>query len=255
MRIALAAEPLRTDWLYPNLEIPGVEVISTSRRGGVSTDMFRGFNVGAHVGDCPEAVEQNRKALYQHLDDARTITWLRQVHGTRVIHGPSEYAQDVEADGVWSDEAGFACAVMTADCLPVVLADREGQCVAAVHCGWRGLAGGILQRAVQALPVKSNRLVAWLGPAIGPTAFEVGGDVLAAFYLSEDDLAVHPIPSVSDKYFLDLNVLAGRQLLALGLDASHIMGGDICTYSDPERFYSFRRDGETGRMVTLIMKQ
>jgi YfiH family protein len=179
---------------------------------------------------------------------------LNQVHGTRVIHAPSEYVKGIEADAVWTDEPGFACAVMTADCLPVILADVEGQCVAAAHCGWRGLAGDILKRTIEALPVDPSRLVAWLGPAIGPSAFEVGGDVLAAFYLAEEDPAVRPIPETDNKYFLDLNILAGRQLLALGLDPSHVSGGDTCTYSEPPRFYSYRRDGETGRMVTLILK-
>ena len=122
--------------------------------------------------------------------------------------------------------------------------------VAAAHCGWR-----VLQafETIEAMPVDPSRSLAWLG-AIGPSAFEVGDDVLAAFYLAEDDLAVHPIPEADNKYFLDLNILAGRQLLVLGLHPSQISGGGTCTYSDPQRFYSYRRDGETGRMVTLILK-
>lgn len=242
-------------WLRPEMGARGVEVMSTTRAGGVSTGKFAGFNVGVHVGDSDEAVQANRKMLHQQIPSVSTITWLNQVHGTRVIHAPSEYEEGVEADAVWSDEPGFACAVMTADCLPVVLADIEGRCVAAVHGGWRGLAGGILKRTVEAMPVDADRLFAWLGPAIGPSAFEVGGDVLAAFYLADDDLAVHPIPELNDKYFLDLNILVGRQLLALGIDPGHVSGGDTCTYSDPQRFYSYRRDGGTGRMVTLILKK
>ena len=242
------------DWLRPDIGARGVQVISTTRAGGASTGRFAGFNLGGHVGDSDEAVRANRQILHAQLPSVTTITWLNQVHGTRVIHAPSQYAKGVEADAVWSDESGIACAVMTADCLPVVLADVDGQCVAAAHCGWRGLAGGILKCTVEAMPVDTSRLVAWLGPAIGPSAFEVGGDVLAAFYLGEDDLAVHPIPETDNKYFLDLNILAGRQLLALGLDPSHVSGGDTCTYSDPQRFYSYRRDGQTGRMVTLILK-
>ena len=255
MRTGLAADAASNDWLRPDIGARGIQVISTTRAGGASTGNFAGFNVGGHVGDSDEIVQANRQLLYGQLALASTITWLNQVHGTRVIHAPSEYSKSVEADAVWSDESGFACAVMTADCLPVILADVEGRCVAAAHCGWRGLAGGILKRTIEAMPVDPSRLVAWLGPAIGPSAFEVGGDVLAAFYLSEDDLAVHPIPETDDKYFLDLNILAGRQLLTLGLDPSQISGGDTCTYSDPQRFYSYRRDGETGRMVTLILKK
>ena len=242
-------------WLRPEMGAPGVEVISTTRAGGVSSGKFAGFNVGGHVGDSDEAVQANRQMLHHQIASVSTITWLNQVHGTRVIHAPSEYEEGVEADAVWSDEPGFACAVMTADCLPIVLADIEGRCVAAVHGGWRGLAGGILRRTVEAMPVDADRLFAWLGPAIGPNAFEVGGDVLAAFYLADDDLAVHPIPELNDKYFLDLNILVGRQLLALGIDPGHVSGGDTCTYSDPQRFYSYRRDGDTGRMVTLILKK
>ena len=254
MRTGLAADA-SDDWLRPDIGARGIQVISTTRAGGASTGNFAGLNVGDHVGDSDEIVQANRQTLYSQLPPASTITWLNQVHGTRVIHAPSEYSEGVEADAVWSDEPGFACAVMTADCLPVILADVEGRYVAATHCGWRGLAGGILKRVIEAMPVDPSRLVAWLGPAIGPGAFEVGGDVLAAFYLAEDDLAVHPIPETDDKYFLDLNILAGRQLLALGLNPSHISGGDTCTYSDPQRFYSYRRDGETGRMVTLILKK
>ena len=251
----MAVEAQNDDWLRPDMGIRGVEVISTTRSDGVSTGSYEGLNVGDHVGDSDQAVERNRRKLHEKITSVRTIAWLRQVHGTRVIHAPSEYQEGVEADAVWSDEAGFACAVMTADCLPVVLADNEGQCVAAVHCGWRGLAGGILKRTIEAMPVTAEHLVAWLGPAIGPSAFEVGAEVLAAFYLAEGDIAVHPIPGSNDKYFLDLNVLAGRQLAELGLDPSHILGGDTCTFSDASRFYSYRRDGQTGRMATLIIKK
>ena len=253
MTTGLAADA-SNDWLRPDIGARGIQVISTTRAGGASTGNFAGFNVGGHVGDSDEIVQANRQLLYGQLARASTITWLNQVHGTRVIHAPSEYSKSVEADAVWSDESGFACAVMTADCLPVMLADVDGKYVAAAHCGWRGLAGGILKRTIEAMPVDPSRLVAWLGPAIGPSAFEVGGDVLAAFYLAKDDLAVHTIPVTDNKYFLDLNILAGRQLLALGLDPSLVSGGYTCTYSDPKRFYSYRREGETGRMVTLILK-
>ena len=254
MRIGLVADASH-DWLRPDIGARGIQVISTTRAGGASTGKFAGFNVSGHVGDIDEVVQANRQILYGQLPPASTITWLSQVHGTRVIHAPSEYSKGVEADAVWSDEPRLACAVMTADCLPIILSDVEGRCVAAAHCGWRGLAGGILRRTIEAMPVDPSRLVAWLGPAIGPSAFEVGNDVLAAFYLAEDDLAVRLIPETDNKYFLDLNILAGRQLLALGLDPSHISGGDTCTYSDPQRFYSYRRDGQTGRMVTLILKK
>ena len=133
-----------------------------------------------------------------------------------------------------------------------MLTDIQGRCIAAVHGGWRGLASHILRETIEALPVAPEELVAWLGPAIGPTAFEVGGDVLAAFYLAETDAAVRPVSGVEDKYLLDLNMIAGRQLLALGLRAENISGGEICTFSNPDHFYSHRRDGVTGRMATAI---
>ena len=137
------------DWLRPDIGARGSQVISTTRTGGASTGNFAGFNVGSHVGDAYEAVQANRQMLRGQLPSASTVTWLNQVHGTRVIYAPSEYSKGVEADAAWSDEPGFACAVMTADCLPVILADVEGQCVAAAHCGWRGLAGGILKRTLR----------------------------------------------------------------------------------------------------------
>jgi copper oxidase (laccase) domain-containing protein len=139
--------------------VRGMQVISTTRAGGASTGRFAGLNVGGHVGDSDEIVQANRQMLCEQLPPGSTITWLNQVHGTRVIHAPSEYVKGIEADAVWTDEPGFACAVMTADCLPVILADVEGQCVAAAHCGWRGLAGDILKRTIEALLKRIQRSV------------------------------------------------------------------------------------------------
>ena len=239
-------------WLQPDLGVTGIRVVSTTRQGGASEGRYAGLNLGDHLSDAAAHVEQNRAVLEAFLPAERTITWLKQVHGTRVVSAASEYAPSIEADAIWTDNKAFACTVMTADCLPIVLADIRGRCIAAVHGGWRGLASHILRKTVEALPVPSDELVAWLGPAIGPTAFEVGGDVLAAFYLAETDAAVRPVSGVEDKYLVDLNMIAGRQLLALGLRADNISGGEICTFSNPDRFFSHRRDGVTGRMATAI---
>ena len=249
----MAAEDISADWIRPNLGIPGVAVLSTTRVGGVSRGAFSGLNVGDHVGDSDHAVGENRIRLARQLPMDSQITWLKQVHGTHVIHAPTEYYPGVEADAVWTDRAGYACTIMSADCLPLVLADSDGRCVAAIHGGWRGLAAGIIRSTIAALPADPGRLVAWLGPAIGPLAFEVGDDVLAAFFLSDDDEAVQSVSHVPGKYNLNLTTIAQRQLLACGVDAGNISGGDLCTFSDAQRFYSFRRDGQTGRMATLIL--
>lgn len=241
-----------SSWLQPDLGIPGVGVVSTTRQGGSSVGRYAGLNLGRHVGDDDHHVQQNRTELGAVLPSDCDITWLSQVHGKRVLHAPSDYVANVEADAVWTDSKAFACCVMTADCLPIVLADVHGRCVAAVHGGWRGLASDIVRETVNALPVSPETLIAWLGPAIGPTAFEVGGDVLAAFYLAETDAAVCAVPGVADKYRLDLNMIAGRQLLSLGLRAENVLGGEICTFSNPTHFYSHRRDGVTGRMATVV---
>ena len=248
----MVVESSASTWLQPDLGVPGVRVVSTTRQGGSSEGAYGGLNLGDHVGDEAAHVEQNRAIFEVFLPAERTITWLKQVHGTRVLNATSEYVPSIEADAIWTDNQAYACTVMTADCLPVVLTDIRGRCIAAVHGGWRGLASNILRKTVETLPVAPDDLVAWLGPAIGPTAFEVGGDVLAAFYLAETDAAVQVLSTAENKYLLDLNMIAGRQLLALGLRAENISGGEICTFSNPDHFFSHRRDGVTGRMATAI---
>ena len=195
----MVAESPASTWLQPDLGVPGIRVVSTTRQGGSSEGRYAGLNLGDHVSDDAECVDQNRAILEAFLPSKRTITWLKQVHGTRVLNAASEYAPSIEGDAIWTDNKAFACTVMTADCLPIVLADIHGRCIAAVHGGWRGLASHILRETIEALPVAPEELVAWLGPAIGPTAFEVGGDVLAAFYLAETDAAVRPVSGVEEQ--------------------------------------------------------
>lgn len=217
-------------------------------------------------------MEANRKTLQSLLPAGTTVQWLRQVHGTTVVRA-SRGAIAPEADACWTDELGIACAVLTADCLPVLFCDRSATVVAAAHAGWRGLCNGVLEATVAALPVDPGELLAWLGPAIGPTAFEVGPEVHDVFVEAAHFEAAHagaartgaiaspgaeveaafaPSPRPGH-YLLDLYALARMRLREAGVGA--VYGGGLCTLSDPRRFYSYRRDGTTGRMASLIQLQ
>jgi YfiH family protein len=221
------------------------------RTGGASGGPFASLNLGGHVGDDPAAVVENRIRLARALDLPAEPLWLDQVHGCDVARfGDTEAPQ---ADASVALERGQVCAVLVADCLPVLLTDREGTCVAAAHAGWRGLAAGVIEKAVESLPVEPARLVAWLGPAIGPGAFEVGPEVREQF------LAIDPTaeglfrPSHGGRCLADLFSLARRRLASAGVASVH--GGGLCTVSDPGRFFSYRRDGMTGRLAALIWRQ
>lgn len=246
----VTAHCIEPDWPAP----PGVLALSTTRIGGVSTGVFAGYNLAAHVGDLPEAVAANRVRLLSGLPTGTAIRWLEQVHGAGVVEarggGPAP-----RADACWTRSPGLACAVMTADCLPVLLSDRRGEVVAAAHAGWRGLLAGVLEAAVAAMGVAPSEILAWLGPAIGPGAFEVGPEVRSQFLESSlGDAAGRCFTPGFDKkehYFADLYQLARLQLAACGVTRSY--GSGFCTFSDPARFYSYRRDGQTGRMASLIL--
>lgn len=220
---------------------------------------YSGFNVALHVGDDPAQVMAHRQALCRRLQLRRAPQWLEQVHGIRVIE-----AQDDDlvrtADGCFTSNAGLACAVMTADCLPVLMVNREESRVAAVHAGWRGLADGILASAVAAFDEAPDNVLVYLGPAISGAAFEVGVDVLETFFERarstdhSEKIARAFTPGVRPlHFFADLYALARAELQALGV--SNIYGGNFCTFTDDERFYSYRRDGVTGRMASLIWLQ
>lgn len=233
-----------------------VHALSTTRRGGVSRPPYDdaagggGLNLGTHVGDLPDAVMRNRILLRAGLP--AEPAWLTQVHGTRVVDAATVSGAP-EADGSISDRPGVVCAIMTADCLPVLLADAAGRVVGAAHAGWRGLAAGVLERTVEAmLAAGAERVLAWLGPCIGPQAFEVGDDVRSAFaHLGPAAAAAfHPIERVPGKYHADLPALARLALARAGV--SDVAGGNACTVSDAAQFYSFRRDRVTGRMASLI---
>lgn len=238
------------DWLIPDWPAPAnVRACVTTRSGGVSAAPFDSFNLGDHVEDDPAAVASNR----QHLVEALGCqpAWLRQVHG--IVVAEADPAIVIEADGNWTATPGIACTAMTADCLPALFCDRAGTRVAAAHAGWRGLAGGVLEATVQALGVAPHELLVWLGPAIGPAAFEVGAEVREAFVRQHAEAVSAFLPSVNaDKFMADIYQLARIRLAAIGVTA--VSGGGLCTYNDP-RFYSYRRSARTGRFASLIWLQ
>ncbi|HEX4895473.1 MAG TPA: peptidoglycan editing factor PgeF [Solimonas sp.] len=238
---------LRADWPAP----PGVHALQTLRGQGASIGPWAGLNLGDHCGDEPACVAANRLALREGLHLPGEPGWLRQVHGTAVARLPATVPLP-EADAAWTDRAGVVCAILTADCLPVVLAADDGSVVAAAHAGWRGLAGGVLEATVAALPVAPQRLRAWMGAAIGPAAFEVGPEVRAAFVGRDPATAVAFRPGAGDRWLADLYALARRRLMQMGV--SRVDGGGECTYGAADRWYSFRRDRLCGRMATLIWR-
>jgi len=241
---------LPADWPAP----PGVRALTTLRYGlGISRPPFDTFNLGARCGDAPEAVEENRRQLAAALALPSVPRWLRQVHGVGVAVDPS--GDEPEADAAVTGEAGLVLAILTADCLPVVLAARDGSVIAAAHAGWRGLAAGVLESTVAAMPVPGAQLVAWLGPAAGPQAYEVGAEVRAAFVDADPGAVTAFVPTRSGHWHMDLYQLARRRLVAAGLAAEAVYGGGLCTMSDPARFFSHRRDGRSGRLATLAWKE
>jgi len=237
------------DWITPDWPAPSwVRAVTTTRAGGVSTGPYASFNLATHVEDDPAAVAGNRRLLRTSLALPAEPLWLTQVHGRGIVEAGAA-AVDAEGDGAIGRAPGQVCAVLTADCLPVLLCDRAGTCVAAVHAGWRGLAAGVVEAAVQAMGLPASSLIAWLGPAIGPHAFEVGADVRDTF-IARDPMAAGAFQPHGERWHADLYQLVRRQLACLGITA--VSGGEWCTHTDAERFYSYRRDGRTGRMATLI---
>ncbi|MHB1186723.1 peptidoglycan editing factor PgeF [Thiobacillus sp.] len=221
----------------------------TTRGGGVSQTPWTSLNLGDHVGDEPAHVAANRARLRQHLP--AEPGWLRQVHSARVIELGRE--PNPEADAAFTREPGQVCAVLTADCLPVLFCDRAGSVVAAAHAGWRGLADGVLEATVAAMQVPPGEILAWMGAAIGPQAFEVGDEVRQAFVAqhAEADIAFMPHPvSVPGKWLADIYQLARIRLRQAGVKA--VYGGGRCTFNEAATFYSYRREGITGRMASLI---
>ena len=238
---------LAHDWIVPDWPAPArVKACVTTRAGGVSVAPFDSLNLGTHVGDEPVAVKKNRQRLLSQL--GCKPAWLQQVHGIDVLEAAPETL--AEADASWTATPGIACTAMTADCLPALFCDRNGTRVAAAHAGWRGLAAGVLEATLDALAVAPEDTLVWLGPAIGPQAFEVGAEVREAFVSQHAQAAQAFGASLNPgRYMADIYELARIRLAARGVAA--VYGGGFCTYSDP-RFYSYRRAARTGRFASLI---
>ncbi|BAN46680.1 peptidoglycan editing factor PgeF [Metapseudomonas resinovorans] len=236
-----------SNWLTPDWPAPArVKACVTTREGGFSLPPYEGLNLGLHVEDDPQAVERNRQLLTTTL--GCRPAWLSQVHGVRVVQ--AEPSRVDEADGSWTAEPGVASAVLTADCLPALFCDRAGTRVASAHAGWRGLANGVLEATLDALALPPEEVLVWLGPAIGPGAFEVGPEVREAFVASQPEAEQAFSPSVdAGKFMADIYQLARIRLAARGVTA--VYGGGFCTHSDP-RFYSYRRASRTGRFASLV---
>ncbi len=242
----LLTDPL----IFPDWPAPArVRAVSATRQGGVSSPPYDSLNLAGHVGDDPIHVAENRRRLAAAIGLSAEPAWLHQVHGS-VVAAAETVDAPVAADAAWTRASGRVCVVMTADCLPVLLCDRAGAVVAAAHAGWRGLAGGVIAATVAAMQVPPAELLAWLGPAIGPEAFEVGDEVLAAFLALDVGNAACFRPSPAGRWLADIYELARRQLRGLGIAA--VYGGGFCTFNEPARFFSYRREHRTGRMATLI---
>jgi len=231
---------------------PGVVAFTTLRHGaGVSKPPFDRFNLGMRAGDDPAAVASNRAELGERFGLPSPPRWLRQVHGTRVVLEPG--GDEPEADAAVTRTPGTVLAILTADCLPVVLAARDGCVVGAAHAGWRGLAAGVLEATVGAMDVPADGLVAWLGPAAGPQAYEVGQEVFDAFVEADPQASVAFLATRPGHWRVDLYALARQRLAEAGVRDVH--GGNLCTISDSQRFFSHRRDQRGGRMATLAWMQ
>ncbi|QEP42620.1 peptidoglycan editing factor PgeF [Ectothiorhodospiraceae bacterium BW-2] len=243
-------------WIYPDWPAPpGVNALMTTRHGGVSGGGYRGLNLASHVGDAPWAVAENRRRLQRAAHLPAEVPWLAQCHSTEVVElGEGTMSGTVRADAAVSRSVGLVCAVLTADCLPILVTSRRGGVVAAIHAGWRGLAEGVIEQSLQTIGDPADELLVWLGTAISQRHFEVGSEVREAFVV-RDSLAERAFiaATLDGKWYADLYLLARQRLTALGVRAEAIYGGQGCTFAESERFFSYRRDGgQSGRMATLI---
>ncbi|MGB7815686.1 MAG: peptidoglycan editing factor PgeF [Methylotenera sp.] len=239
------------EFILPDWPAPAnVHAMQTTRNKGYSHAPYDSLNFGSHVNDNPQHVAQNRQLLSRYLPSEPV--WLNQVHGVRVVDAANTNCVP-DADASFTTRKNVVCVTMTADCLPVLLCDKAGSVVAAVHAGWRGLCDGALEASTHAVcraaNIEHNQIMAWLGPAIGPNAFEVGSEVREQF-IAKDKKSESAFNPHDDKWLGDIYQIATQRLNNLGV--TQIYGGGLCTYTDKERFFSFRRDGDTGRMATLI---
>jgi YfiH family protein len=244
---------VNSEWIIPRWPAPErVRAVSTTRHGGTSRPPYDTLNLAEHVGDDDATVAANRDYLVQAMSLPAMPAWLQQVHGMQVVNAAG-VTTPVAADAAYALEPGVVCAVLTADCLPVLLCDRGGRAVAAAHAGWRGLAAGVIEQTIATLPAPGDELIAWLGPAISAEAYVVDEEVREAF-VNHDPAAVTAFrPAARGGWHADLYQLARQRLHSQ--DVTSVHGGGFCTWNDPGRFYSYRRDGVTGRMASLIWLQ
>lgn len=235
------------DWPAP----ANLVAYTTTRQGGVSQGPYSSFNLSPAVGDDPSAVRENRQRLQQQTELPREWIGLEQVHGTRCVVLDGRPLMDCRADAAYSRTPGCLCSVLTADCLPLLLCSKAGDEVAAVHAGWRGLAAGIIEATLEHFQSATSQLLVWLGPAIGPQAFAVDEQVRAAFLANHPEASAAFVDQAAG-YWADLYQLARQRLQAAGIPAQQITGGHCCTFTEGERFFSYRRDGVTGRMASVI---
>lgn len=241
-------EHIVPDWPAP----PGVRGIVTTRSGGVGAGAHASFNLGQRAGDDPRAVARNRELARTWLP-AEPV-WLRQVHGSVVVDAATVPAgEEPQADAAFTRAPRVVCAVLVADCMPVLLAATDGSVVGAAHAGWRGLAGGVIEATLEAMQVRARDVLAFLGPAIGPHAYEVGEEVRDAFVAHGAGAESAFTPTRPRHWLLDLYAIARQRLAAQGVRS--VSGGTFCTYSDPGRFFSFRRERTTGRMAAFIWRE
>lgn len=246
-KVKVIIQTLVPDWPAPR----GIRAASTLRGVAYSQGAYRGLNLGTHVGDDPETVEKNRDCLAKSLGLRQPPAWLDQIHGIRCIEARPGIKS--EADASFTRDPEVPCIVMTADCLPVLFATRDGAAVGAAHAGWKGLAGGVLEATLEALG--TTEVLAWMGPAIGPESFEVGPEVRQAFLERHPDAKDAFNKTGKDRYHADLYLLARLILTQAGVASESIFGGGRCTYRESDDFYSYRRDRTTGRMATLIWRE
>lgn len=236
-----------SNFILPNWPAPAnVHALQTNRDGGVSIAPYDSLNLGSHVKDNPIHVAQNRQMLNQFLPSEPV--WLNQVHGINVVDAANTDCVP-DADASFTTRKNVVCVTMTADCLPILVCDSAGTAVASIHAGWRSLCDGVIEATIAKMQTNSSDLMAWLGPAIGSNAFEVGAEVRAQF-MAKDEKAELAFKQHNDKYLADIYQIATQRLNNLGI--TQIYGGGECTFTDEKRFFSFRRDGATGRMATLI---
>ncbi len=243
----MAEHFVRANWPAPEIIVAG----TTLRTGGVSSSPYDSLNLGAHVGDATAAVRENRARLRAAVGLETEPAWLRQLHGCAVAEAPLSAAEP-EADGCWTAAANTACAVLTADCLPVLLTTTDGSRLGAAHAGWRGLAAGVIEAVIDAMAAPSADLLVWLGPAISQPAFEVGDGVRDTFVARDPATTAFFLANERDRWQADLYGLARRRLELAGV--SRVYGGGRCTSREDAAFFSYRRDGETGRMASLIYR-